>query len=89
MPCLFIMAVTPGSMKVRLARAAEDNRKVSADEVRLDNTGGKERSIMQDVQMRGQKYRIHLSRVSDSTSWLRCRPSPSMLVLFSIQGDVT
>ena len=36
--CFFIMVVTDGSMKVRLAKAAEDKSKVSAELVFLDKT---------------------------------------------------
>ena len=36
--CFFIMRMTEGSMNVRLARAAEERRNVSADVVFLDNT---------------------------------------------------
>ena len=36
--CFFIMTITDGSMNVRLANAAEDNRKVSADVVFFERT---------------------------------------------------
>ena len=41
MECFFISVVPAGSMKVRLARAAEDSKKVSADDVRCERTGKK------------------------------------------------